>query len=92
MVTCPYCWGKCNSSKIQLTEISLDDGDYFHCDRCDGCFMFNMIDNECEPEIVEGIREFLQGWHKVPTCKSCGQSEDVHPWACGKFVKEVLGE
>lgn len=34
----------------------------------------------------------LEKWHEEPTCKSCGQSKDIHPWACNKFVNCVEGE
>jgi hypothetical protein len=54
-----------------------------------------IIDSACE-FIVWGERneegtmvikyEKSKGWYKEPRCKSCGQSKDIHPWACPKFV------
>jgi len=37
--------------------------------------------------IQEDWQIYEEKLERVPPCKSCGQSEDVHPWACEKFVK-----
>lgn len=38
-----------------------------------------------------GVKE-AEEWHKEPTCKECGQGENVHPWICQKFVPQEKAE